>query len=67
MTWNVARATTQIEQDEALPQLCYVAYSMMQHGVQKIIHSDLTRLLREAREQLAPELNLCAHRCPGIH
>ena len=55
MTWNV-EGHDPIEQDEALPQLCYVAYSMMQHGVQKISRSDLTRLLREAREQLAAEL-----------
>ena len=55
MTWNV-EGYDPIEQDEALPQLCYIAYSMMQAGVQKISRPDLTRLLRDAREQLSAEL-----------
>jgi hypothetical protein len=48
MTWNV-EGHDPIEQDEALPQLCYVAYSMMQHGVQKISRPDLTRRLEVVR------------------
>lgn len=55
MTWNV-EGHDPIEQDEALPQLCYIAYSMMQRGEQKISRPDLTRLLRDAREQLTAEL-----------
>jgi hypothetical protein len=55
MTWNV-EGYDPIEQDEALPQLCYVAYAMMQSGVQKISRPDLTRLLRDARAQLSAEL-----------
>jgi hypothetical protein len=34
----------------------YIAYAMMQSGEQKISRPDLTRLLREAREQLVAEL-----------
>jgi hypothetical protein len=55
MTWNV-EGFDPIDQDEALPQLCYLAYAMMQGGVQKISRPDLTRLLREARSQLSVEL-----------
>lgn len=55
MTWNV-EGHEPIEQEEALPQLCYVAYSMMRDGVQKISRPELTRRLREAREQLSAEL-----------
>jgi predicted NACHT family NTPase len=55
MTWNV-EGHDPIEQEEALPQLCYVAYAMMQSGVQKVSRPDLTRLLRDARGQLSAEL-----------
>jgi hypothetical protein len=55
MTWNV-EGHEPIEQDEALPQLCYVAYSMMQGGIQKISRAELSRLLMKAREDLAAEL-----------
>ncbi len=55
MTWNV-EAHEPIEQDEALPQLCYVAFAMMQHGVQKISRRLLNDLLVQAREQLSAEL-----------
>jgi hypothetical protein len=55
MTWNV-EGHEPIEQDEALPQLCYVAYSMMLGGNQKISRRELNRLLTQAREDLAAEL-----------
>jgi hypothetical protein len=55
MTWNV-EGFEPIEQDEALPQLCYVAYTMMQSGVQKVSRREIVRLLKEARGQLSSEL-----------
>jgi hypothetical protein len=56
MTWNV-EGYEPIDQDEALPQLCFVACAMMQRKVQKTSRPDLMRLLREAREQLSAELS----------
>ncbi|MCX5733746.1 MAG: NACHT domain-containing protein [candidate division NC10 bacterium] len=55
MTWNV-EAHEPIEQDEALPQLCYLAYAMMQQGIQKVSRHELNNLLVQARGQLAAEL-----------
>jgi hypothetical protein len=55
MTWNV-EGHEPIEQDEALPQLCYIAFAMMQSGDQKISRAELIRLLYKAREDLAAEL-----------
>ena len=55
MTWNV-EGHEPIEQDEALPQLCYIAYAMMESGTQKISRGELSRLLLAAREDLAAEL-----------
>jgi hypothetical protein len=55
MTWNV-EGHEPLEQDEALPQLCYVAFSMMQGGNQKISRAELTHLLANAREDLLAEL-----------
>lgn len=55
MTWNV-EGFEPIEQDEALPQLCYIAYTMMQSGVQKVSRREIVRLLKEARVQLSSEL-----------
>jgi hypothetical protein len=55
MTWNV-EAHQPIEQDEALPQLCFLAYAMMTRGIQKISRVDLSRVLEDARQQLAAEL-----------
>lgn len=54
-TWNV-EGHEPIDQDEGLPQLCFVAASMMQNGVQRIRRQDLVALLRQAREQLSEEL-----------
>jgi NACHT domain-containing protein/restriction endonuclease len=55
-TWNV-QGYDSIEKDEALPQLAFVAFWMMQRGDVKISRVDLVRLLREARMQLAAELS----------
>jgi len=55
MTWNV-EAHDPIEQEEALPQLCYVAFAMMQLGIQKVSRPDLARLLLDARKELSAEL-----------
>jgi hypothetical protein len=55
MTWNV-EGHAPLEQDEALPQLCYVASAMMHRGIQKISRPELVALLSEARRQLTAEL-----------
>ncbi len=54
-TWNT-EGHDPIPEEEALPQLCYVASSMMLSGVQKISRPDLATLLREARIALPAEL-----------
>jgi hypothetical protein len=56
MTWNV-EGYDPIDQDEALPQLCYVACDMMQRSTQKISRPDLMRLLGKARKELSAELS----------
>jgi NACHT domain/Restriction endonuclease len=55
MTWNV-EGHDPIEQDEALPQLCFVAFAMMRSGEQQITRPDLTRLLQQSRKELSAEL-----------
>ncbi|HSS75125.1 MAG TPA: NACHT domain-containing protein, partial [Thermoanaerobaculia bacterium] len=55
MTWNT-EAYEPIPDDEALPQLCYVASSMMLTGAQKISRPRLAALLQQAREALPTEL-----------
>lgn len=55
MTWNV-EGHKPIPQEEALPQLCYVASAMMLDGVQKISRPRLASLLKEARSALPTEL-----------
>lgn len=55
MTWNV-EGHEPIPQEEALPQLCYVASAMMLKGAQKISRPRLTGLLKEARSALPTEL-----------
>jgi hypothetical protein len=55
MTWNV-ESHAPIPEDEALPQLCYVAATMMMIGVHKISRRELCALLTEAREALPVEL-----------
>jgi predicted NACHT family NTPase len=54
MTWNV-EAHEPIDQDEAIPQLAYVAYFMTLAGVQSIATEDLRTLLLSARSEM-PEV-----------
>lgn len=54
MTWNV-EGYKPIEQDEAIPQLAFVAFAMMQEGVQRISLRRLKELLMLARKQM-PEV-----------
>lgn len=55
MTWNT-EGHEPIPEEEALPQLCYVASAMMLEGGQKISRPRLITLLCEAREALPIEL-----------
>lgn len=55
MTWNT-EGHEPIPDEEALPQLCYVASAMMLAGTQKISRSRLAALLQQAREALPTEL-----------
>ncbi len=55
MTWNT-EGHDPIPQEEALPQLCYVASAMMLEGIQKISRPRLAALLQEARDALPTEL-----------
>jgi hypothetical protein len=55
MTWNT-EGHDPIPEEEALPQLCYVASAMMMAGVQKISRPRLSILLQQAREALPAEL-----------
>lgn len=55
MTWNT-EGHKPIPEEEALPQLCYVASAMMLAGVQKISRPRLAALLQEARDALPTEL-----------
>jgi predicted NACHT family NTPase len=55
MTWNV-EGHDPIPENEALPQLCFVASAMMKSGMQEISQPRLAALLQEAREALPAEL-----------
>ncbi len=55
MTWNT-EGHEPIPDEEALPQLCYVASAMMLGGAQKISRPRLAALLQQAREALPTEL-----------
>jgi hypothetical protein len=55
MTWNT-EGHDPIPEEEAMPQLCYVASSMMLGGVQKISRPSLATLLQQARTALPTEL-----------
>lgn len=55
MTWNT-EGHDPIPEEEALPQLCYVAFAMMLNRVQKISRRKLAMLLQEARDALPTEL-----------
>ncbi len=54
MTWNV-EGYEPIDQDEAIPQLAFIAFVMMKEGIQRISSRRLKELLRLAREQM-PEV-----------
>jgi hypothetical protein len=54
MTWNV-EGYEPIDQDEAIPQLAFIAFTMMKEGVQRISSRRLKELLRLARKQM-PEV-----------
>jgi hypothetical protein len=54
MTWNV-EGYEPIDQDEAIPQLAFVAFTMMKDGVQRISSRRLKEILALARKQM-PEV-----------
>lgn len=54
-TWNT-EGHDPIPEEEALPQLCYVASAMMLSGAQKISRPRLAAMLQEARDALPTEL-----------
>jgi len=54
MTWNV-EGHEPLDQDEVLPQLQYLAYDMMQRGVQRVSTDNLKEILRHARQDM-PEI-----------
>ena len=54
MTWNV-EGHQPLDPDEALPQLAFAAFSMMQRNVQTVSIKELTGYFSEARRQM-PEL-----------
>ena len=55
MTWNV-EGHKPIPTEEALPQLCYVASTMMLEGIQKISRPRLANAIKAARKELDTEL-----------
>src|SRR5260221_9875740 len=55
MTWNT-EGHEPIPEEEALPQLCFVASTMILLGVQKISRPRLAELLKKAREAMPTEL-----------
>lgn len=55
MTWNT-EGHDAIPQEEALPQLCYVAATMMLEKIERISRPRLAELIRQAREALPTEL-----------
>jgi len=54
MTWNV-EGYEPIDQEEAIPQLAFVAFTMMKNGVQRISSRQLNEILTQARKQM-PEV-----------
>jgi hypothetical protein len=54
MTWNV-EGFEPMEQDEAIPQLAFVAFTMMKEGIQRISSKRLKEVLNMARKQM-PEV-----------
>lgn len=58
MTWNI-EGHEPLDQAEVLPQLSYVAFSMMSEGEQVLTAQRLAELLREARSEMPEELGGC--------
>ena len=54
MTWNV-EGHEPLDQEEVIPQLAFIAFTMMEEGIQRISSRRLTQLLHLAREQM-PEI-----------
>jgi glucan phosphorylase len=54
MTWNV-EGHEPLDQEEVIPQLAYVAHTMMSEGIQRITSRRLQELLTGARQQM-PEV-----------
>jgi hypothetical protein len=54
-TWNI-EGHDPMPEEEALPQLCYLASAMLLGGMQKISRPRLAALLQEARDALPTEL-----------
>jgi hypothetical protein len=55
MTWNT-EGHEPIPEEEAMPQLCFVASGMMLAGLQKVSRPRLASLLQDARDSLPTEL-----------
>ncbi|NIM16418.1 MAG: NACHT domain-containing protein, partial [Candidatus Aminicenantes bacterium] len=60
MTWNV-EAHEPMDPDEAIPQLAFVAFSMMKDGVQRISSRRLNEVLNLARKQMPEILGYARH------
>lgn len=60
MTWNV-EAHEPMEQDEAIPQLAFVAFTMMKDGAQRISSKRLQEILNLARKQMPEVLGYARH------
>ncbi len=60
MTWNV-EAHEPMEQDEVIPQLAFVAFTMMTDGVQRISSRRLQEILNLARKQMPEVLGYARH------
>ncbi|MBF0274238.1 MAG: NACHT domain-containing protein [Nitrospinae bacterium] len=55
MTWNV-EGHEPLEQDEAIPQLAFVAYTMMKEGSQRITVKRLKKILEQSRKEMPETL-----------
>jgi predicted NACHT family NTPase len=53
-----------IDQEEAIPQLAFVAFTMMKEGVQRISSRRLGELLISARKQMPEVLGYVKHSVP---
>lgn len=61
-TWNI-KGHQALDPKEAVPQLAYVAFRLMQLKQQTVTENDLLRLLTEAREKV-PQIGLYANDTP---